>query len=87
MLDYFEPGDSPDFCMRLNLLEAGEACDGPDAWCGPDRRCVTRPGGGHSCQEVCRFSEGAVDTTGHPDCSDPAATCRAQESLWGVCIL
>ena len=88
MLDYFEPGDSPDFCLDIDVVEAGEPCSGAlDVPCGSDRRCLDIDLSGPICREVCRYGEGAAGTTNHPDCSNPDATCPRLEEQWGICAL
>jgi hypothetical protein len=61
--------------------------------CGATDLCAILPAetpgdAAPTCVDACRFSEGALGTSGHPDCADPAATCEelAPDLPYGHCV-
>jgi|GEM_PF-1882252 len=74
--------DGIDACLDVPPAAAvGEYCfvigiDEGDP-CGPTDLCLTLPGDGNAvCVDACRFSEGGVGTTNHPDCAEATDTCE-----------
>lgn len=86
--------DGVDACLDVPPAAAvGEYCpilgiDDGDP-CGPTELCLTLPGDGNAvCVDVCRFSEGGVGTTDHPDCAEATASCEQLEAGldYGRCV-
>ncbi|MBN2192071.1 MAG: hypothetical protein JW751_04585 [Polyangiaceae bacterium] len=70
-----------EWCIQLGIDE-GEPC-------GPTDVCVLLPEQSLTqCLDACRFSEGGVGTTNHPDCADAGASCEeiAAGLDYGQCV-
>ena len=57
-----------------------ETCSQTTGLCAPFSYCIDWTGfpgsTGYQCYELCRFSEGAKNTTNHPDCTRKTALCE-----------
>ncbi len=86
--------DGVDACIDVPpAAAAGEYCfvvgiDEGDP-CGPTNLCLALSGDGNAiCVDVCRFSEGGVGTTDHPDCAEATDSCEqiAAGLDYGRCV-
>jgi len=86
--------DGVDACLDVPPSAAvGEYCfvvgiDEGDP-CGQTDLCVTLPGDANAvCVDACRFSEGGVGTTDHPDCAEATDSCEqiAAGLEYGRCV-
>lgn len=81
-----------DLCMEdVTSLSEMADCTAADLarlqLCGAKSLCYSRADlpDGTLCYEVCRGSEGSLDTVGHPDCSRTDALCETFATGLGLC--